>query len=469
MSFLRGNREYREEQERLKVEKETAKMLVLANTPPQYRQETSQRIYDDKTLDANVPSTAIPDLILMDPQDKYEHASQLLVSREDPIAHFIIDTIAENVFDEGFSFTKKDSDEKHPRDAAFQDELIRMDAKNILTRWYAAVRRHGHAWLDVIPEELADDKRIDEFGMEIQPRIAKIDYYTPLNTEVTNWDTKGRPTDLRIQYTLPNGTNAYEPVSIEDTIFFRNGEYGDRSYRGVSVLAAIWDALTYIRQVLFSMGWYSIKVGIGVFYVKIRGSVTADKKAAAEAMLEGVGSKRGIIYSDMTIDELGFIQADSGSMNFPDYVDTLLAQVAIATGIPKDILLGVAMSTGGSDAAMELRVGVINTIQKRMEYVLRELAMRMGFDFSDADLTWPTRYATSEADESKIYMSNTQADVTALDYMTINEIREKRGLPPIEGGDELMSLKMMDRLEQGGQGQSMDEQEQTRNPGGTQV
>jgi hypothetical protein len=447
----------------------TAKALTAANSARSYRVETSYRVYDDKTLTTNAPSTAIPDLIMMDPQDKYNYALQEIVAREDPIAKFVTVNIAENVFDEGFSFVLKGTEDEHPSNGAFQDEFMRCDGKNVLTRWYTAVRKHGHAWLDVIPEEQSEDMRIDEHGNEMQPRIAKLDFYSPRHVEVVTWTKAGVPQQLKIEITLPNGSHTYiEGLDASEMIFYRNGEFGDRSYRGVSVLTEIWDALTYIRQVLFSMGWYAIKVGIGVFYVKIRGAVTAEKKAAAEAMLTGVSQKRGIIYSDMVIDELGFIQADSGSTAFPEYVDTLLSQISIATGVPKTILAGLAMSSGGSEAAMDLRVGVINTCQKRLEYIIREMALRFGFDFSDADILWPTRYATSEEQEAKIYMSNTQADVVSLDYRTINEVRAMRGLEPIEGGDELMALKMANSLQQQG-GQSIDQQEQTRNDGGQQV
>jgi hypothetical protein len=458
----------RDKHEMAQVEAATAKALTASNTPRGYRVETSYRVYDDKTMTTNAPSTAIPDLIMMDPQDKYNYALQEIVAREDPIAKFVTVNIPENVFDEGFIFVQKGTEDEHPLNAAFQVEFMRCDGKNVMTRWLIAVRKHGHAWLDIIPEELAEDMRIDEYGNELQPRIAKMDFYSPRHVEVVNWTKTGVPKELKIEITLPNGSHTYiEGLDASEMIFYRNGEFGDRSYRGVSELTGIWDALTYIRQVLFSMGWYAIKVGIGVFYVKIRGAVTPEKKAAAEAMLTGVSQKRGIIYSEMIIDELGFIQADSGSTAFPEYVDTLLSQISIATGVPKTILAGLAMSSGGSEAAMDLRVGVINTCQKRLEYVIREMALRFGFDFSDADILWPTRYATSEEQEAKIYMSNTQADVVSLDYKTINEVRAMRGMEPIEGGDELMALKMANSLQQGGQ--SIDQQEQTRNDGGQQV
>ena len=462
MSWIgKRKREYREEQA-------AANAIVSANSTV-FRQEASARVWDDKTTSTNTPSTAIPSLITIDPKDKYSYIQQDLVAREDPIARYITTRIAENIFDEGFYFVKEGTDERHPLDTEFQLEFKRMNGKNTFIKTFATMFKHGHVWLDVIPEDLPQDLRVDEYGNDVQPRIAKIDYYSPLYTEVLTWTATGIPLTLKVNYKMPDHTSAsYDPIDTPDCIFLRNGDMGDRSYRGVSVLVGIWDALTYIRQVLFAMGWYAIKTGIGVFYVKIRGSVTKEKKAAAQAMLEGVSTKRGIIYSDLVIDELGFIQADGSSINFPDYVDALLAQVAIDSGIPKSILAGLDSGAGSSEVNADLRVGVINTYQKRYEYAIRELCHRMHLDFDDADIVWPTRYATSEEQESKIYMNNTQADAVAINsYMTINEVRALRGLPSVTGGEELIALRDPNAMSL--DIASQDERDQTNNPEGNQV
>lgn len=452
--------DYREEDA-----KSAAERMATANQPRDYRQETAVRVTERGTVEANAPSTAVPSLILLDPHNKYAPEVQAIVIREDPIARYCVDRIAEIVYDDGFKLVKRGTDEEHEYNQPIQDELIRMNGKQMLIRWLAGERGHGHCWLDVIDAKRNEDYREDDANNELQPKIAKIDVYTPLFTEVVTWDDKGNPKDLRVNITLPDGTSDHIIIKAKDTILMRTRPFGDRSYRGLSVLINIWDALTYIRQVLFSMGWYSIKIGIGVFYVKIRGAVTKEKVAAAKAVLTGLSTKRGIIYSDLVVDEFGFIQASSGATDFPQYVDTLYGQVSNGTGIPKTILAGMSESSlGGADVSIDLQVSVINTEQRKQEYYLRELFFRMGFENQDYDFEWPARYATSEEQESKVLMNNTQADSVALTYMTANEVRARRGLAPLAGGDELQQLNKMDF-----NFQTSEEADQTQNEEGTQI
>lgn len=455
--------EYREE-----AAQAAAKLMVLENQPSDFRTEATVRVSETGVVEANTPSTAIPSLILLDPHDKYTPSTQAIVIREDPIARYCVDRIAEIVYDDGFKLVKRGTDEEHEYNQPIQDELIRMNGKQLLTRWYAANRGYGHAWLDVIPAN-NEDYREDDSGNQLQPKIAKIDVYTPLFTEVVSWDDRGNPKDLEITVTQPDGTKGQTPIKASDCILMRTRPFGDRSFRGLSVLTDIWDALTYIRQVLFSMGWYSIKVGIGVFYVKIRGAVTKEKVAAAKAVLTGLSTKRGIIYSDLVVDEFGFIQAQAGATDFTAYIDTLLSQVAAGTGIPKTIFVGMAESSlGGADVSVDLQVSVINTEQQKQEYYLRELFFRMGFENTDYDFEWPTRSATSEEQKSKILMNNAQADAISCETtMTINEVRERRSLEPKDGGDELLKLRDTNKMDFNFQ--TSDEKEQTQNPKGENV
>lgn len=462
MSFLKRKSDYREEDAKI-----AARMMSLSNQLENYRLEASVRVSETGVVEANTPSTAIPSLILLDPHDKYSPSTQAIVIREDPIARYCVHRIAEIVYDDGFKLVKRGTDEEHPYNAPIQDELIRMNGKQMLIRWLAAERGFGHAWLDVIPASNEDYKE-DDTNNQLQPKIAKIDVYTPLFTEVVSWDGDGNPEDLRVTINLPDGQTSHVPIKASDCILMRTRPYGDRSFRGLSVLTDIWDALTYIRQVLFSMGWFAIKVGIGVFYVKIRGAVTKEKVAAAKAVLTGLSTKRGIIYSDLVVDEFGFIEASSGATDFTGYVDTLLSQVASGTHIPKTIFVGMSDSSlGGAGVSVDLQVSLINSEKKKQEYYLRELFFKMGFEDTDYDFEWPVRYATSEEQKSKIMMNNAQADSVHLNFMAVNEIRERRGLEPVEGGDEILGLRETNKMDFNFQ--SSDEKDQTQNEEGEQI
>ena len=408
----------------------------------EFREETQVRITSQGIRDANAPSTAIPDLIREDPQNKNEHATQLRIIQEDPIGRFVTEKIAEIVYDDGFYLAERGTDKEHPRNEEFQREFDRMNGKWIMTQALFAERGYGHVWIDVIPpKKQTADMMTDSVPKVIQPKVAKLEVHTPLHTTVTTWHPNGMPDDLEVRVRLPDGTDNILPRNADTMIFMRTRPFGDGSYRGLSVLATIWDIMNYVRQVLFSMGWFSVKTGIGVFFVRIKGAVTAEKKAAAESMLEGLSQKRGVIYSDLIIDEFGYVEATAGNPNFPEYLKALLGQVAMVTRIPQTILTGDNQgSIAGSEVNSDLQVAVINTEQQKQDFYLRQLIARMGFDM-DYDIVWNVRFATNEEKESKILGNNTQADSVALSYMSVNEVRERRDLPNVPGGEEVLGLR----------------------------
>ena len=435
----------------------------------EYREETAaQRVTSQGIVDANAPSTAIPALIRKDPQNKYEAETQLLLVNEDPIARFVCQNIAEQVYDDWFIIVERGTKKEHPRNAELQAELERMNAKWHLTQALFWRKTNGHCWLDLIPPA---EESIDDSGNIISPKIVKLEVLTKLRTTVTTWFTNGMPDDLEVTVRMPDGTDNILPRKAADTIFMRTEPLGDGSFEGLSELVPIFDALNYIRQVLFSMGWHAVKTGIGVFFVKVKGALTTEKKAAAEAMLTGLSTKRGVIYSDLIIDEFGFVQSNASNTNFPEYIKTLLGQIAVETGIPISILTGDNQGQiAGSEVNSDLKVAVLNTDQQDEERFLRELFERMGFVDMDYDFDWNARFATNEEQKSKILSNNTQADVQALSYMSVNEVRARRSLPPVPGGEEILGLRK--NIEIGISGEGVDEgeaEEESNNPGGEQV
>ena len=431
----------------------------------EYREETAaQRITSKGIVDANAPSTAIPDLIRTDPKNKYEYETQLLIANEDPIARFVCRNISDQVYDDGFYIAERNTKKEHPRNDELQRELERMNAKWHLTQALFTRKMHGHCWLDLIPPET---QAMDDSGNIIEPTIVKLEVITPLLTTVTTWHKNGMPNDMEVLVRMPDGTDKSLKRNADDTIFMRTEPLGDGSYRGLSELVPIFDALTYIRQVLFSMGWHAIKTGIGVFYVKVKGALTTEKKAAAEAMLTGLSTKRGVIYSDMIIEEFGFVQSNASNTNFPDYIKTLLGQIAVETGIPVSILTGDNQGQiAGSEVNSDLKVAVINTNQQEEEHFLRELFERMGFVDMDYDIVWNARFATNEEQESKILANNTNADVSALNYMSVNEVRARRNLTPVPGGEEILGLRKNIEI---GISSEEEAKEDPNNPTGEQV
>ena len=168
---------------------------------------------------------------------------------------------------------------------------------------------------------------------------------------------------------------------------------------------------------------------------------------------------------DVEDDDFGYVEASAGNPNFSDYLKTLLGQIAMVTRIPQTILTGDNQgSIAGSEVNSDLQVAVINTEQQKQNFYIRQLVARMGFDI-DYDIVWNVRFASNKEQESKILGNNTQADSVALSYMTINEVRERRGLPPVQGGEEVLGLRK--NIEIGVS--SAEAKEDPNNPTGEQI
>jgi hypothetical protein len=403
-------------------------------------------------------------------RNNLEHLEKM--ARQNPLAVRIVYMIAENVFDDGFVLKDKDGEE-HAINAPVQEEFTRLRFKHYFTMALATERWAGHSWLHIGMED-TEDLRIDTKGDEIQPRVAKLDFFSPKLAKVKIYDEIGAPKTLEITYQTAAGEGTLpvrKLMPAKDFILFRTRPF-DRSHEGRSVLEPVWDFLVGLADLFHSIIFYAGKVGKGWLKVQVR-NLTAEKRTAIRAMIEEQSPKRFLLH-DKDIEDMSWIGASGSSINFKDYIDAVLDEVAAGFDVPLVALTGQAQgSISGGEGIQKALYSTINRIQGSVEPYIRETIARMGHTEEDYVVDWNTRYAHDEKEEAEIEVSKVSSNVARLQYMTMNEVRNLEGLDAIDGGDETPGTKDDFSIGVSGFGEeeptSPSKQEQTRNKEGKQL
>jgi len=94
----------------------------------------------------------------------------------------------------------------------------------------------------------------------------------------------------------------------------------------------------------------------------------------------------------------------------------------------------------------------------------------MGWDVTDSIMEWIEKTSHTELERTQIEQTHAQAMATMLPFLTIDEIREKEGYPPLPDGrgDKLASEASAFNIDVQGL-QSPEEEEKTNNPEGRQL
>ena len=400
------------------------------------RTEEQKRLWDYST-DLTAPPTYFSDLVSGEVWKRDRPKHQRDVAYKDSVANYITVKVAENAFDDWFAFVDEDGIEIMPE---VQKELRRMNAKKWLTQALVGERIFGHSLLYTGPNVYRQDY---EEGYQ----LANLDVFTPIYFDFPTdmRDDKGRPEIVRI-YPNPKNRAVYEDEPYDDFIHFMTRPKG-RGYEGYSAIYSAWIDLTYIRLSKHSQSWLDAKHGLGIFAWFLEGRLTDETEGALEEMLEDLSVTRAAIVDGNLVKDVKFIGPPaSGGSRINDSIDMLLGLVAAATGVPKDILIGLsAGAITGSEINNKALYATLNQIQMSMEPYIRELIKRMGYE-NDYEIDWNTRYATDELEQAQIRLLNAQS--AQMETLTAQGRTE---------GDIMISLK------------TGEEEQQTRNKGGLQA
>ena len=413
------------------------------------------------------PPTYVPTLVRGKIQQVTDPVHLEKVARLDPLANFIVYGVAEMVFDDWFKLVDKDGNDVLEE---AMKQLKTLNAKRVLTQCLAAERWGGWSYLYT-----GKNKYVPESGEG--GRIATLHWFDRINCSVFEYDAVGNPKTMKLNLIVGEGHSQQGKemfLPAEDFIVWNTRPIG-RGYTGRSVLEAIWDMLTYIRELFHSMTFYDMKIGHGLFAAFVHAGFDETTIGKWQTAFEDISMKRALVIDSGDVEKLEFIGPTSNATDFVEHIDMCIQTLSVPIGIPKDLLVGAAQGAiSGSETNLKLGENLESKLKNFIEEILRELITRMGFEDTEYEFEWLKKYAHDEEQQSKIAQTEAQALVTKLPILTIDELREIEGYPPLpEGrGDKLASEAAAEHADfkMDVQGlQSPEEEEKTNNPEGKQL
>ena len=428
-----------------------------------FRREASYRLGDtDPPSKAAAPSH-IPELIRDGELSSSDPAHLEKVAQKDPLANFIVYGVAETIFDDDFKFTDKDGKEVM---LDVKKELKRLNANKSWIQCLAAERWGGWSYQYMGPNKYAPES--GEGG-----RLATITCFTRNQCSVFEYTETGEPLTMKINLTIGRGATQ-EGIELflpaKDFIIWNTRPKG-RADAGRSILEAIWSLLTDIRYLFHAMTWYDIKIGHGLFAVFVQAGFDATVIAKWQAALEDVNHKRALVLDSGDVDKMEFIGPTANATDFVEHIDMCIQTLSVPVGIPKELLMGAAAgAVTGSETNIKLGDEQERKIKNSIEEYIRDTVLAMGYSNEDYIIEWIEKTAHTEEERAKIEQTHAQALATKLPFLTIDEIREIEGYPPLPDGrgDKLSSEVASFGIDVKGL-QTPEEEEKTQNPEGKQL
>jgi len=424
--------------------------MTVRSRMSRVRTEVTKRLWTG-SADKTEPVTFTDDLVTdqIDQRDDLQH--QRDVAQKDSVAKYIVIKIAENALDDGFRLVKKIGDDEEIMQETTK-ALKRLNWKRWYTEALISERMHGNGWIYTGPNKYRQDWT--DAGLE-GGQIGNLDAFTAMNAKVISGDVdeNGTPTYVTVWYN-PANKGATDRLPYADFIPIMTRPKGRSPIEGYSATYACWTELTYIRISKHALNFAHGKWGLGLFLWWSKGTLSGEIKDQIEDMLQNVSASRaGLINSD-DIEKVEWTGPTSGgTTDIAQGIDMYLGLVSAATGIPKDILIG--MSAGaitGSEINNKALYATLNQVQKSIEPFIRELISRMGYT-GEYEIDWNTRYATDEMEQAQIRVLNTQADE--------GEQRIKNMKEGTNPNDSRITVGME-------QEEKMKDQDKNSNPAGTQ-
>lgn len=125
-------------------------------------------------------------------------------------------------------------------------------------------------------------------------------------------------------------------------------------------------------------------------------------------------------------------------LQFAEYGVELRTKIFAAYNIPPFIMGIVDQNTGKLNSGQQVELykdGALRPILNKEAYYYTKEIIQMGFGFSDLEVTFPALDLIDVMTQSTIDIAEANAGI-----VVINEIRNKRGMPPVRWGDTPISV-----------------------------
>ena len=433
-----------------------------------FRREGTSKLEFAGTTSKTAPPTFVPELIRGKIWNVEDPAHLEKVARLDPLLNFIVYGVADMIFDDGFKFVDKDGEETMEE---VLDELKRLNATTAWIQCLAAERWGGHSFQYMGPNKFADEAI--KGG-----RLATITCFTRNQCSVHEFNETGVPVTMKLNLTVGRG-NTQQGVEIflpaKDFIIWNTRPIG-RMVAGRSILEAIWDMSVYIRYLFHSMTFYDMKIGHGLFAAFVQAGFDSTVIAKWQTAFEDISHKRALVIDSGDVEKIEFIGPTSNATDFVEHIDMCIQTLSVAVGIPKELLMGAAAgAVTGSETNIKLGDEQERKIKNSIEEYIRSTVLAMGYPDEDYNIEWIEKTAHTEEERINMEQIHAQALATKLPFLTIDEVRDIEGYPPLPDGrgDKLSSEMASFGIdvkglpgEEEGDDQTAEERDQTQNKEG---
>lgn len=363
--------------------------------------------------------------------DFWDASARTIMAYYHPFQHANIFKVAEAIAADGIHIVKKeDKDEEEPEDMKItQNKWERNQGDLLLKKSIEKWRMQG--LILYVPYK---KKYLGDYWTGPPWKVYGLDEF-----QIIDWDQYGHPIEFHVQPTNKK-IDSFE-IKIQDCVFFDPHLTDD--YDGLPETAAAWDSMVDWLFEHESMTGFDQRLANGFMVLPTMLGTSDEVKSAYQSKMQNVRTEMGLIWEvDPDIEGFKPEWMDiSGSGNFPEHLNKLEEAIATAIGFPARWLKG--MEAGALSAAGEDRNQVyskLKAIFKTCERFVIAVLKHHKWVASAENIAVKHGFQMELSDEEKANIDNIKATTIGLStWLTINEMRERDGLPSIEGGDEMFA------------------------------
>jgi len=391
---------------------------------------------------------------------KIDNIDRFWASTREPVGGYVVNKVAVDIWDNWFAVddAKKEKPDED-LDNRVQSLLTILNAKSVFTRATIFERRYGTS---IILVAYADGKLpLNEPVPEDTPGITieqiepypltKFSVKTADIVNVENIKKEEEPANrlgLPRYYSVNMGSDNLAKVKVHwSRVIHCAPRLDEHKFWGVSVIDIIHDDLTVYRNERWGLGQTLFRFGSGFPVITLTGASDEKVKAYQDAgTFANICSMTYFVCTDKQ--SLEFKGVAGAALNPAPYIEPVLDNLSIGTGIPKAMLRGAqAGALAGSETNRYEYSMKIGSEQLLVEPEPRELINRLlgtGQLVFEGNyvIDWGSAFELSEKDKAVIERDLAIARRSKSMYKMVDEIRDEEKLLPLPGGAGQVVLEL---------------------------
>ena len=357
------------------------------------------------------------------------------VAQREPIAKRVTVVVANDVFDKWFIVDDPTTDSPDMElNSKIQGVLQVLQAKSVLSDALGEERTYGYS---LVVGAFTDAKVTTDLVKPLVKGSELVDLVVYSKTTVSSIEYDKDPESMR--FGLPLWYNINRGSSKRLRVHYTRVLDIQTTSDATGALDPIWDDLTNGRNIRWGMGQTMFRYGSGFLVLTLKGKSLEQLQAYAESGLFSNLMSRTYLLKNEDMD-VEFKGMQGVSLNPEPYYMPILENISVGTGIPEAILRGVqAGALTGSEVNEREYFKVISSIQSKVEPFVRQLIEWIlpqagAKEDQEFEINWVSGFQQSEKDQATTELLEEQVKEAKLQYMTVDEVRDEDGKPPLPGG-----------------------------------